>query len=78
MTTVDRNVLRSLLGKESYDDVEVVGRLLDRMVARGSLSEEGLSMVLSHLAEELVATAVATAFASSLTPEERRGETPRS
>lgn len=75
MSAFDRSVLRAVLGKESFDDVEHVGRLLDSMVRRGSISEEGLSTVLEHLAEELVAQAVAIDFASSLTDEEMRGDT---
>lgn len=63
MTTLDRAVLRSALG-ESYFDMLRIGELLDNMARRGVISDEGLSTVLDHLAEELVAKAVANALST--------------
>lgn len=74
MTTLDRAVLRSMLGP-SYFDMLRIGELLDNMARRGVISSEGLSTVLDHLAEELVASAVANDVCKGLSGEAKGPDT---
>ena len=76
MTRLDRAVLRSVLGEDGYREMEAVGTLLDRIASRGLISREGLSTVLEHLAEEIVAQAVANDVGKDLSTAPGSADTP--
>lgn len=75
MSALDRAVLRSVLGEDGYREMKAVGSLLDRLVARGAISQEGLDTVLGNLAEEIVAQAVANDICKDLLTEAKGPDT---
>jgi hypothetical protein len=63
---VERCVLRAAVGDDNYAIVEQVASLLDSLTQRGVISAQGLGVLLSGLAAEIVAQKVIAEFGSGL------------
>lgn len=63
---VENIVLRAAVGDDNFAAVEQVASLLDGLVRRGVISREGLGVLLSGLAAEIVAQKVITEFGPDL------------